>query len=134
MRQSNRWEKNMGQPTGKLKTDTVITDIETGITDSDFMEKHDLTRNQFEDLLIGMGAAGLVTEQQVTRRLGLSDSAIMRAFENVYESRRQLACIKTTGTAGTASGDASAEPQEKEQYDLAARKLKTILRRLFCFH
>jgi AraC-like DNA-binding protein len=124
----------MGQPTEKLKADTVITDIETGITDSEFMEKHALNRNQYEDLLIGMGAAGLVTEQQVTRRLGLSDSAIMRAFEDVYESRRQLACIKTVGSTERHADDTNAQPQQNEQYDLAAGKLKTILRRLFCFH
>jgi hypothetical protein len=66
--------------TKKIRTKDFLTDIRSGMSDNDLMDKHDLNERQFQSALRKMIKAGELTTMEVARRLYITESQTFTAL------------------------------------------------------
>ncbi len=76
--------------TRTIKAKELISDIRSGMTDFDLMEKYELDPPSLDRLLRHLVDTDLVTQSQLEDRSQLSDSQITRAFVESLEDIRKL--------------------------------------------
>lgn len=74
----------------KIKANTIVKDLRSGMGDWELMDKYAITEGQLHKILGRLVDAGLINEMELYMRTSLTDTTVTRAFVDTQLAIQEL--------------------------------------------